>query len=432
MAPTVTAFLGMRGNGDWATDERPKSWREGILLLYPNGMAPLTAILSKMGEESVTDPEFNWWTKALPTQGGAVTGVYTDAGLSTAISSAGSSGDTVFVKAAEATIDEIRAGHQVTLRYASDPSADVVGKVNSVVKNGASSYASVKLLEDDDNSLTSSNLTDCDEILVTGSINAEGASMPDAIAYKPTKYTNYTQILRTPLSLTRTAMATKLRTRDAYKEAKRECLELHSIEMEKAFIWGVPSEGTGSNGKPERTTGGIAHFIRTNASANLLDYRLDSDFAGDNWLTGGEEWLDDKLELIFRYGSQEKLAFAGSGAVLGINKLVKDRGDFTFKSTTASYGIKILEWVTPFGVINIKTHPLFSYNATDRNSLLIMEPRNLKYKYIDDTMFKPDKSTGNASVDGKNEEFLSECGLEMHFPDSFGLLLGVGLNNELA
>ena len=51
------AFLGMRGSGDWVTDQRPKNWREGILHLYPNGMAPLTAILSKMKEEKVDDPE---------------------------------------------------------------------------------------------------------------------------------------------------------------------------------------------------------------------------------------------------------------------------------------------------------------------------------------------------------------------------------------
>ena len=42
------AFLGMRGTGDWATDERPKNYRQGILYLYPNGSAPLTGLLSKM------------------------------------------------------------------------------------------------------------------------------------------------------------------------------------------------------------------------------------------------------------------------------------------------------------------------------------------------------------------------------------------------
>ncbi len=63
------AFLGMRGTGDWAANERPENWRQGILRLYPNGMAPLTAILSKMKNSSTDDPVFHWWTKSLASQG---------------------------------------------------------------------------------------------------------------------------------------------------------------------------------------------------------------------------------------------------------------------------------------------------------------------------------------------------------------------------
>ena len=48
------AFLGMRGTGDWVTDQRPKSWREVILQQYPNGSAPLTAILRKMSSEAIS------------------------------------------------------------------------------------------------------------------------------------------------------------------------------------------------------------------------------------------------------------------------------------------------------------------------------------------------------------------------------------------
>lgn len=61
----MASFLGTRGSGSWATDQRPKSWRELILFLYPNGMVPLTAILSKMKEEKVTDPEFKMTTVEL-------------------------------------------------------------------------------------------------------------------------------------------------------------------------------------------------------------------------------------------------------------------------------------------------------------------------------------------------------------------------------
>jgi hypothetical protein len=50
-------FLGMRGTGDWVAGQRPMNWREQIMYLYPNGQAPLTAILSMMGSESVDDPQ---------------------------------------------------------------------------------------------------------------------------------------------------------------------------------------------------------------------------------------------------------------------------------------------------------------------------------------------------------------------------------------
>ena len=52
-------FLGMRGTGDWVADQRPMNWREQIMYLYPNGSAPLTAILAMMGSESVDDPQFH-------------------------------------------------------------------------------------------------------------------------------------------------------------------------------------------------------------------------------------------------------------------------------------------------------------------------------------------------------------------------------------
>uniref|UniRef100_A0A6M3JDD3 Uncharacterized protein n=1 Tax=viral metagenome TaxID=1070528 RepID=A0A6M3JDD3_9ZZZZ len=34
----MAGFLGMRGTDDWATDERPLNWRQGILYLYPKSI----------------------------------------------------------------------------------------------------------------------------------------------------------------------------------------------------------------------------------------------------------------------------------------------------------------------------------------------------------------------------------------------------------
>ena len=98
----MPTFLGMRGNGDWVTDQRPKSWRETILKLYPNGQAPLTAILSKMSSEKVDDPQFHWWTETFQNQGGAISDIGKNANFDDTGTSSVSVGDILYVKVAEA------------------------------------------------------------------------------------------------------------------------------------------------------------------------------------------------------------------------------------------------------------------------------------------------------------------------------------------
>jgi hypothetical protein len=432
----MSAFLGMRGNGDWVTDQRPKNWRETMLFLYPNGSMPLTAIMSKMKSEKTDDPQYYWWTKMLPDQAATVTGVYTDTALLTAYVSGGVAGSVIYLKMSAADIIHFRTGHTVLMRDASDPTLDTVGKVVGVASNGVNSYISVKLLESDDNGVLF--LVACDKVMVIGNMNAEGSAMPNAIAYDPTKLYNYTQIFRTPLSITRTARKTKLRTGDQYKEAKREALELHGIEMEKAFLFGIAYEGTGDNGKPERMTEGLVSHIRANNSSCVSDFQTDATYHGKNWIDdgGGEDFINEFLEILFRYGRQEKLAVCGSGTLMGINKLAQANGHFTMTSATKSYGINVTEWLTPFGTIHLKTHPLFNVESTLRNSMVIFEPENCVYRYIDDTNFYGEgdakqaaPGTNGGRIDGTQEEYLTECGLEYHHPYTAGFLNGIGLNH---
>jgi hypothetical protein len=257
-------------------------------------------------------------------------------------------------------------------------------------------------------------------------MNEEGTTSPTAKAYNPTEYYNYTQIWKNSAEMTGTAMATKLRLGvDPWAEDLRDCLELHSIEMEKSFLWGIRTTGTGTGGKPRRTTNGIVRQLSTNVN----DYYTNSTYSGQTWLQGGEVWLDTYLEQIFRYGSNEKLALAGSGAVLGINRLAKASGQITINPMTVSYGLKVGQWITPFGTIYLKTHPLFSYEATSRNTLLIMEPKNLKYRYLKGRDTKLLRNVQTPDADERKDMYITEGGLELHHEKTFGLLHGVGLDN---
>lgn len=429
----MASFLGLRSTVDWATDQRPLSWREGILKLFPNGDAPLTAMTALMKKERVTDPEYNWWTKSLERQGGAVTNVFTGPGITNAYTSGGVAGTTLFAQMAEAVADHLRPGHIVLLRDSANLNVDVTARVTAIVKNGDNSYAAVKLLEADDNG-GSDYLDSCNTILVVGNANSEGGERPESLHYNPTKNTNKCQIFRNALDLSRTALETKLRTGDAYTEEKRETLQYHAIEMEKAFIRGVQSETVGANGKKIRTTDGLVTMIRNGASDNVEDYPAASGYSGKAWTAadGGWLWLQIALERVFRYGSSEKMAFIGSTGLLGLSRIAQTIGHINITPQTTEFGMDIHKLLTPFGTLMLKNHPLFSNEATDRGICLIFEPKNVRYRYVTDTMFKKDDNMtkgGNAGIDGRQEEYLTEGGLEYHHPETASLLTGLNTDH---
>lgn len=437
---SVTGFLGMRGTGDWATDQRPLNWRGTILRLFPSGSAPLTAIMSQLKSEKTDDPQFHWWDKILADQGGAVTDVYIDA-LSTSYvyathqSTYGTTGGRVYVNVSATVINHFRIGHQVVLRDADRSDVDVIGTVESVIKNGASSYLLVQLDESDDNSSDSStyNLATVDRVMITGNDSAEGAEMPDSISYDPNKRYNYTSITRNSLKITRTAQETRLRTGDAYNEEKMETLQYHGVELDRKFIFSERRDSIDpTTGEPLRKTRGILNWIRSDSDAVNSDFRIDSAYAGKTWLNGGEEWLDTYLEQIFRYNeSRELMGLCGSGFQLGLNRLAKTAAQIKLEPMDTVYGLQVTTWLTSFGRVQLITDPLFSHVAEDRYRCIIGDPRRLKYRYITDTMFKKDRTTdgGANSADARKEEFLTEAGLELHHSRGWGHLNGANSDN---
>jgi hypothetical protein len=192
---------------------------------------------------------------------------------------------------------------------------------------------------------------------------------------------------------------------------------------------------------------GLLQFIKTYASANVDDYSLstDTDFKGYTWLQAGEYWLDTKIKDIFsktpdtpgRLGG-ERLALCGAGAMLGIQRLVKNTGLYQLTQDTVGYGVKVTRMNTVFGDLLLKIHPLFSWESSNSNSMLIVNPSYLKYRPFadDDTKFLKDVAwhNGEAKVggkDGPDEEFMTECTWEFYHADTMGYLNGVGLDNTV-
>jgi hypothetical protein len=410
----IHTFLGLRGTQDWQPNQRPENWRETILRLELGGSVTLTGLTAAISQKPTDDPKFHWWEKRVDSQLTAVTGVYTNAALTTAYSGSGAAGDALYIKTGADALDSFRIGHVVQLGAEADPFLTCAAYVAGRNKNGANSYLQVSLLEADDNSSTS-DLSAADTVWVIGNANSEGSTLPDAIAWDPTPKENVTQIFRTPLNRTRTAARTRLRTGDDVKQARAEAAIMHGVEMEKAFLFGVMSETVGSNGKPQRTTAGVASFI--------LDNR---DHFSGTWAATGWEWLSSMMEQVARYnnGSGEWLALCGSQAMLGIQRLAEATGEYRLNSLNGPYGIKVTSLETAFGTWMLKTHPLFSIHPVLRKSILVVTVGDLVYRYVDDTKYLSDR--GPNELDGEESEFLTEAGLEVHHQEHHALLTNVG------
>jgi len=239
---------------------------------------------------------------------------------------------------------------------------------------------------------TAAAMNAADRLMVVGNSNLEGASLPTAITYDPTVVTNYTQIFRNTLDLTETARATRLRWDQAgpLKEYQRETLELHAIEMEKAFLFGTGVEDT-TGVQPQRTTKGHLSFCTTNV------YDAADTVTIDEW----ENFLED----VFRRGSNEKALFCGGRALNVLNKMARAHYTISTTPTTETYGQKMSHWITPYGTLQVIQHPLLSDNATFVDWGFVVDTKFVVYRYLRgrDTDYKENRP----GDDARKDEWLS-------------------------
>ena len=382
----LMAVAGMRGTGDWGTDERPKNFRELILWRNPNGSAPLTAFLAKMSSEKTDDPEFAWWEEELKPVRLQVNGVMNTVTTTVFVVQAETSsisgalnlvaGDVLLVETSDATTAEIVRVNGV----ASDTTFDVIR-----AQAGTSAAA----------------IPDTTRITKIGNVFAEGTTSPTVSFRNPTKKLNYTQIFKTAYEATRTAKQTFARTGDLLKNDRKRKMFDHSNALEFAFIFGKPLETTGSNGKPMRFTGGLRHFISSNVTVFST--------------TPTESTFISAVSPVFDFdagGGNERIVFGGNGFLTSLNRLAKAGMQIRTDNTVKIYGMELQKWIIPQGTFYFRTHPLFNVHTRYTNSAFIIDPSAIIYRALQDTVFQDNIQANDA--DEQKGQWLTECGLEIH------------------
>jgi hypothetical protein len=407
------AIQGLRGTGSFTADERPQNFREALLMLYPNGSMPLAGLTSKMKSESVDDPQFNWFEKQYAARRFRSADATAWTGGSTAV---GSAFNLTLFTASQAT--EIKLGDILLIEQTGE-----LLRVTADGNGGTGVVACVHGWGLPAGNMGAAYTFDADgvgvnpNVVVVGSAYAEGADTPLSIQYSPSRVYNYTQIFRRSLEHTRTATKTRLRTGDHVKEARRESLEHHGIDIEYAMIFGKPKEDlTGS--QPLRSTGGIVHFIQAGAPAGN-----DYNFGGDVSM----EELETQLEYIFRKGAQEKMGICGNGALLAIQQVIRKNTAWQFEGGK-EFGMNVSRLICPFGVLVLKTHPLFNVlgggttggtaYVSWASSMLVLDMANIKYRPLkdSDTKYLPNRQ-GNG-IDGMKSEYITEAGFEINHAET--------------
>ena len=388
------AVAGLRGTGDWATDERPKNFREMILWLRPNGMAPLTALMSKMKHEKTDDPEFAWWEEKL-----ASIRVQVNGALST-------SSTTVVIDSGDA--EDLKKGDLLLVEPAAD--AAVFNEEIVMVTTVASSTQFVIVRAQ--GGTTAQAIPDDSWLLKIGSAHEEGDGAPEAATRNPTKVYNYCQIFKDTYQITNTAKLTRTRTGDPIKNDKKRKMFDHSVALEWAMLFGERSEGTGANGKPLRTTRGLRRTISTNVTVFST--------------TPTVETFLDAVYPVFDYtdtdAGDERIVFAGNGALNTLNQLIESNGStrVNYSGTIKQWGMNLQKFEMPQGTLYIKSHPLLNTHSLYKNSMFVIDPTNMKYRYMRDTTFKD--NIQNNDEDNVKGQWLTECGLEVNHEETFAYL----------
>lgn len=375
------------GTGGVGADARKYDVSDKLYLVDPD-YATLAFFARKLNKQKVTDPEFRWFDKTQPSRADAVnystnytsgaTSVVVDDGTKFRI------GDVV---------KDISTGEQLRV-------TNVSSNTLTVLRGWGTTSAAT--------------LTDNDVLVVIGNAQEEGAAIGAPKTTQIVKRVNYTQIFREPFSVTGTADSTEL-----YAEAsdlatlRREHLQIHMKDIERAFLFGEKKEDTSNGTHPIRSTGGLRSFISTNVK----------DASGTFTESEHEEWVAD----VFENGGDKKMGFYSPLVASAVNSWAKGKLQMFPKDKT--YGIAVTNYLSIHGEISFVVEKLLAENTTWAGYSFIVDMPLIGYRYLAgngksrDTQLLKNRQT--AGTDEMKEEYLSEIGLWLALENRHGFLYGV-------
>jgi hypothetical protein len=336
-------------------------------------------------------------------------------------------------------------------------------KITEVTGSGASAKYGLKSVRtdfphDDDSGASAGtpyayDLTADAEGQVVGSAFAEASTAPDGWSDQISATEFYMQIFKTSVPLmSGSAQATKYRGfADEYSRIYTQHVLSHKMDIEHAMLFGSGNYVS----QDERYSWGIVPFIETQGGKT---YEVDASAAGFDYFV-------DLMRDFFDYesgNSGQKLVLTSRAVIAWLTKMgTTNSNSFLYNTigmngaagntsagtaVSGPYGatidikqskfapVPITAISTAFGTMNFVAHPLFRGHAED--IAVVVDMNNVAYRCLQGNGINRDTfvetNVQDNSVDGRKDQIITECGLEVMMPETHALLKFTHLSSSLA
>lgn len=384
--------IAVRRTDTVGSDQRYIDLSKEINLLEPDA-APIKVITSRLASRAAGDPLFSWMEDELEGRSDAINN---GAGYNNSATSIVVDTGTLF-----AVDDLVKVPRTGEVFLVTAISTNTLTVVRGVSGSGAAA------------------LVDNDPLYIIGTAAEEGGRSFAARQYNPTKSSNYTQIFKNSVEASGTELSASNQTRphDWPYQQKKIGIE-HVKDIELAFLLGKPSSDAGDSPDGDRrTTGGVLHFLtqnNTDAGGTLTEAEL-------------ETWV----RTLSRYGGKKRTVFASPLVVSVINNFAVNRLQVVQSDHDKTYGLSVMNYVSPHGEFNIVKHNLLEVGVYTGYAIAIDFGADVAYRYLDGDGPGPSRDTKlltdreETDRDGRKDEYLTECGLQLGETKRHGVLTGV-------
>ena len=374
-----------RGTGVLATETRRTRDVSPLIAQLEGDAGPLVTLLMRLRSKSTTDPKFEWFEDELLPRFDKLAGVLAagDATMKVTNYKYFRAGDIV----------RINKGEKVKVT-ATPTTVDVA--ISRAIGSSVAAAAAVG-----------------DQLHIIGNANLENAGGRSLLSTIRQAKSNFCQIFRHPFGYSATAMATnQFGQKDPEAEKAKQLIE-HKKDLELSFILGEASENV-AGVQPVRTTGGIEEFIKTNVQ----------DMNG----TMTEAEFNDFMRRVFRYGSNERVGLLSPLLATVFSNL--GAGKIQTRSDEKTYGISMSRYQSAGRVIELVEHKLLNNDdLTDLSGIagwgLFLDIADLSIRYMNGRFTILKENIQANDVDGRQDEYLSEVGLQLELEKKHGMATGV-------